>query len=301
MPDFTPTQGRYLSYIHAYTSGFGLPPAESEIAKAIGVAPPSVNQMMKMLQSKGLIHREPGVARSIEILVDESMIPKWTGRKITRVVTGWVMTKSRNQSKTGTMIRAAMTKQVAAKIKEVYVFKITLDDSKPPIWRRIETADVSLGKLHELIQTSMGWTNSHLHQFCIGEKRYMAPRALEFGIDWAIPYTGITISKLVTLHGPKLKFGYEYDFGDSWHHSVVLEKIIEPDAAVGYPRCTAGKLACPPEDVGGIGGFANFLDAINDPDDPEHEDKLEWSGPFDPAKFDKEQATANMKTGLPAW
>ena len=66
MNDFTPTQGRYLSYIHTYTVGFGLPPAESEIAAAIGVSPPSVNQMMKMLQKKGLIHREPGLPRSIQ-------------------------------------------------------------------------------------------------------------------------------------------------------------------------------------------------------------------------------------------
>ncbi len=95
MSDFTPTQGRYLGYIHAYTSGFGMPPAESEIAKAIGVSAPSVNQMMKMLERKGLIQRKPGVARSIEILVDETTIPKWTGGRITRVVSKWVMTKPR--------------------------------------------------------------------------------------------------------------------------------------------------------------------------------------------------------------
>ena len=87
MPDFTQTQGKYLSCIHAYTVGFGLPPAESEIAEAIGVSAPSVNQMVKSLHSKGLIHREPGVARTIKILVDEFAIPEWTGNPLVRVVT----------------------------------------------------------------------------------------------------------------------------------------------------------------------------------------------------------------------
>jgi hypothetical protein len=297
MPDFTPTQGKYLSYIHAYTVGFGLPPAESEIAKAIGVAPPSVNQMMKTLQSKGLIQREPGVTRSIKILVDESVIPKWTGKPITRVVTEWVMTKPRSRS-------TSLPKSVASsakETKEIYVFKIMLAGSKPPIWRRIETGNVTLAKLHELIQTAMGWTNSHLHQFRIGEQCYVDQRGVDTGMDWAEPYTGITVSKLVAEHGPKLKLRYEYDFGDGWEHHVVLEKITMPAAGVDYPRCIAGKQACPPEDVGGIWGFYEFVEAVNNTDDPEHEDKLEWYGDFDPREFDKDEATAAMRAGLPSW
>jgi len=297
MPDFTPTQGKYLSYIHAYTVGFGLPPAESEIAEAIGVSAPSVNQMVKTLQSKGLIHREPGVARSIKILIDESTIPRWTGKRITRVETGWVMTKPRSRSTSSTSSVASSAK----KTTDIYVFKITLVGSKPPIWRRIETGDVTLAKLHELIQTAMGWTNSHLHQFRIGEQCYMDSRGIDSGMDWAKPYTGITVAKLVAQHGSKLKLRYEYDFGDGWEHNVVLEKITKPSAGVAYPRCTGGKLACPPEDVGGIWGFYEFVEAVNNPDDPEHEDKLEWYGPFDPTEFDKDEATAAMQAGLPSW
>ena len=89
MVEFTATQGRYLSYIHTYTEGFGLPPAESEIAKILGVSGPSVNQMLKNLQKKGLIRREPGKARSIEILVPVAEIPKWKGKRISRIVMGW--------------------------------------------------------------------------------------------------------------------------------------------------------------------------------------------------------------------
>jgi hypothetical protein len=298
MADFTPTQGRYLSYIHAYIAGFGLPPAESEIAKSIGVSPPSVNQMMKMLERKGLIEREPGVPRSIQLLVDETAIPKWTGGPISRVVTEWVMTNPNVKKRAESLL--AQNRQTLP--KEIFVLKITLVGSKPPIWRRIETANVPLSKLHEQIQTAMGWTNSHLHQFAVGNDCYMDPRGLDGDLnDWASDNTGISIAKLVERHGPKLKLRYDYDFGDGWEHKVVLEKIIQPQAGVTYPLCTAGKLACPPEDVGGIYGYYEFLEAINNPAHPEHEDLLEWNGPFDPNEFDKAEATQSMQTGLPSW
>lgn len=94
MADMTPTQGHYLAYIRAYTDGFGLPPAESEIAQAMGVTPPSVNQMTKTLERKGLIRRQPGVPRSIEILAANDAIPKWKGKRITRMVWEWTPSSS---------------------------------------------------------------------------------------------------------------------------------------------------------------------------------------------------------------
>src|SRR3954471_16047103 len=81
MADFTPTQGRYLAFIHAYTRLHGYPPAESEIAAAMCVSPPSVNQMVKTLEKRGLIARQPGLSRTIEILVPEEEIPPWNNRK----------------------------------------------------------------------------------------------------------------------------------------------------------------------------------------------------------------------------
>jgi SOS-response transcriptional repressor LexA len=133
MADMTPTQGRYLAYIHAYTEGFGLPPAESEIADAIGVSPPSVNQMMKTLEKKGLIRRQPRVPRSIEILIAPEAIPKWKGKRISRTVWEWTRTGS----------AARHPGQAGSGKVAVYRFKITLQDSDPAIWRRIETKDVS--------------------------------------------------------------------------------------------------------------------------------------------------------------
>jgi SOS-response transcriptional repressor LexA len=134
MTEVTPTQGRYLAYIHAYTEGFGLPPAESEIAEAIGVAPPSVNQMMKTLEKKGLIRRQPGVARSIEILIPRDSIPPWKGKGITRTVREWTRSsrttrRSRQPSGVGKAGRPA--RRPAGIGSVVYRFKIVLQYSDP--------------------------------------------------------------------------------------------------------------------------------------------------------------------------
>lgn len=292
MAEVTPTQGRYLAYIRAYRAGFGVSPAESEIAKALNVSPPSVNQMMKSLEKKGFIRRRPGIARSIEILVADDAIPKWKGKRIKRTVRVWTYV--------GPAVRPAATSDGNA---TVYRFKISLQGTDPAIWRRIETKDVPLGKLHELIQTAMGWTNSHLHQFEIGERRYTDPRLMSGDFDdcGAIDYSDIRISNLVAKYGPKLRMCYEYDFGDGWQHDVVLEKVTESEPSAKYPRCIDGERACPPEDVGGVYGFADYVAAITNPNHGEHAELLEWNGPFDPAHFDAAQATRCMKKGLPAW
>jgi hypothetical protein len=293
MAEVTPTQGRYLAYIHAYTEGFGLPPAESEIAEAIGVSPPSVNQMMKTLERKGLIRRQPGVPRSIEVLIAPDALPKWKGKRITRTVREWTLT------------RPAVRRpgQSSGSNAAVYRFKIILQDSDPAIWRRIATKDVTLGQLHALIQTAMGWTNSHLHQFEIAGSRYTDPRFMMDDLDdfGAIDYSGLRVSDLVAQHGDKLRMSYEYDFGDGWQHEVVLEEVTEPERGIRYSRCLDGERACPPEDVGGVYGFADFVEAMADPSHSEHDEFLEWHGPFDPADFDAATVTRRMRKGLPTW
>ena len=190
-----------------------------------------------------------------------------------------------------------------AGLDTVYRFRITLQDADPAIWRRIETKDVTLGELHELIQTAMGWTNSHLHQFEIAGRRYTDPRFMMDDLDdfGAIDYGGVQVSDLISEHGPNLRMGYEYDFGDGWQHDVVLEEVTQSEPGIRYPRCIDGERACPPEDVGGVYGFAHYAEAITDPSHSEHDEFLEWSGPFDPAKFDAAQATRRMRKGLPAW
>jgi hypothetical protein len=295
MPSFTPTQGRYLSFILAYTEGFGLPPAESEIGEAMDVSPPSVNQMMKMLEKKGLIRRQNGVARSIEILVAQAEIPKWAGKRLTRTVTGWVQTSPR--------IHKTEIANPSGNGQTVYQFKISLRGIKPPIWRRIETLDMTLAKFHEAIQTAMGWTNSHLHSFEIGRTRYTDPRMLDevFPDSSEKSYGRMKISDLINSHGPKLKLNYLYDFGDGWEHDVTLEKTTTRLPSVQYPRCLSGKRCCPPEDVGGIYGYESFLEAIGNPDHEEHENFIDWAGEFDSETFDLVETNKAMRVGLPSW
>ena len=176
-----------------------------------------------------------------------------------------------------------MANQLQSKNKSVYQLKIMLKDFRPPIWRRVQVnSDITLGKLHQIIQAAMGWTNSHLHGFSIGGVEYGQPLP---ELDLEIKNEQrIKLNKVVT--GDKQKFFYTYDMGDSWEHEILVEKVLPHDPLVRYPVCTAGKRACPPEDCGGVWGYADFLEAITQPDHPEHESMLEWvGGAFDPDAF----------------
>ncbi len=187
-----------------------------------------------------------------------------------------------------------------ADTKSLYQFKITLKDSRPPIWRRIQVKDCSLDKLHEHIQTAMGWTNSHLHQFQIEGQCYGDPELLDDGFD-AIDSTRTMISQVVPTDGKSFKFRYEYDFGDCWVHEIFFEGCPSAEPKAKYPLCVEGARACPPEDVGGLPGYAGFLETLADPKHEQHEELLEWSGPFDPELFDARETTKLMIEGLPDW
>jgi Plasmid pRiA4b ORF-3-like protein len=165
----------------------------------------------------------------------------------------------------------------------VYQLKVTLQNTKPPIWRRLQVrASTTLPRLHDTIQIAMGWTDSHLHQFIINGVEYGLPDP-DFA-DAMRSEQRIKLERVATTE--KDRFVYEYDFGDSWTHDILLEKLLPPEPDVHYPRCLAGKRACPPEDVGGAWGYAEFLEAIRNSDHPEHEDMLEsCGGEFDPEAF----------------
>ena len=176
-----------------------------------------------------------------------------------------------------------ITNQLQSMAKSIYQLKITLKDFRPPIWRRVQVnSDITLGKLHQIIQASMGWTNSHLHGFSIEGVEYGQP-VPEFDLEIKNEQR-VKLSKVVT--GEKKKFLYTYDMGDSWEHEILVEKVLPHDPLVRYPVCLTGKRACPPEDCGGVWGYAEFLEAITQPDHPEHESMLEWvGGAFDPDAF----------------
>lgn len=169
--------------------------------------------------------------------------------------------------------------------------KITLADTEPPIWRRVEVPyEMTLKDLHGVIQAAMGWDNAHLYQFHVGRETIAGPGmgGEGFGIPRAISAGRVRLDELAT-RGIK-RFAYEYDMGDSWEHRIQIEKLLPADPAASYPRLVDGAMQCPPEDIGGVPGFYEFLEAITDPEHPDHEDRLDWyGGTFDPAGFDRER------------
>jgi hypothetical protein len=189
-------------------------------------------------------------------------------------------------------------------VTPVCQFKITLLESHPPIWRRIQIKDCTLDKLHEHIQTAMGWTNSHLHHFILNKQLYGNPELVEPNFV-ELKYkdsTTTTISDILPKNARRFRFQYEYDFGDSWYHEVLFEGIVSPDSKAKYPLCLEGARACPPDDCGGVWGYADLVEAIGDKKHERHDEMLECvGGKFDPEKFDPAKATKEMRKGLPDW
>ncbi len=171
-------------------------------------------------------------------------------------------------------------------LKNIYQIKISLIGAKPPIWRTVLVpSNLKLAAFHDVIQVAMGWTESHLHQFIANQVFYGIPDD-EFELEME-DETKYKLSQL--LKKEKESLIYEYDFGDSWEHKILLEKILPFDTKTALPVCIKGKRACPPEDCGGIWGYEELLKTISDPKHPEREDMLEWlGGEFDPEEFDLE-------------
>ena len=170
---------------------------------------------------------------------------------------------------------------------DIFQLRVSLIDIKPPIWRRLLVPqDLPLPRLHTVVQVAMGWTNSHLHQFKVGDLYFAEPhKEFEPG---PIDYRRITLNQIAPRRGSTCI--YEYDFGDSWDHLIEVEDEVAVETVTGpIPRCLSGGRACPPEDCGGPYGYAGFLKAIRDPKHPEHDEYLEWAGrDFDPEAFDIE-------------
>lgn len=182
-----------------------------------------------------------------------------------------------------------------SKTVPIYQLKISLDHIRPPIWRRIlVSGNVYLGRLHDILQVVMGWTDSHLHQFTIQGKIYGDPENDEYGDLGIIDEWDVRLKQALTKAGQR--FQYEYDFGDSWDHTLVVENILPPDPKMRWPVCLEGQRNRPPEDVGGIGGYSNFLQAIRNRRHEEHDSYLKWvGGAFDPEAFDLQAVNRRLQ------
>jgi hypothetical protein len=177
-----------------------------------------------------------------------------------------------------------------------YLLKIKLLGVRPPVWRRfVVPKDIMLNQLHDVIQIVMGWTDSHLHQFLINGQRYT--ESPEWPIDGYEENT-YRLGSLVKEKGSM--FQYRYDFGDEWRHDLVVEDddYLLPEAAEVL-TCLKGKRACPPEDVGGVYGYLELCEALQDPDDEERDYWVEWIGDdFDSEYFNLQEVNDQLKAYL---
>lgn len=184
---------------------------------------------------------------------------------------------------------------MAKKPSPIYQIKVTLDNIGPPIWRRIlVSGNTTLLKLHDIMQIVMGWDDAHLHMFTIEGLSYSDPAVDVSGDLGTINEANYKLSQVIHREGQRFK--YEYDFGDSWNHTLLVEKILSPVEGLRYPLCLQGRRACPPEDVGGVWGYKNFLEALRDPSHDEHEEYGSWiSKSYDPEAFDLEGVNARLR------
>jgi pRiA4b ORF-3-like protein len=176
----------------------------------------------------------------------------------------------------------------------VYQLKITLVGIDPPIWRRLQVpSTIRLCCLHDAFQAVMGWTDSHLHQFEKDGKTWGVPEYDEFGDLELLDESRVPLDKLLQAVGDSLT--YLYDFGDSWSHQIVLEKILPSGDPTTKPVCLAGERRCPPEDVGGAHGYQEFLEVIFQPGHEEFQHYRAWAGnPVHAETFDLKAVNATL-------
>ncbi len=161
--------------------------------------------------------------------------------------------------------------------EKVYQFHISMKYLEPKIWRRfLVTEETSLEKLHKIIQEVMGWDDFHMHEFTIERRRFGTANS-EWDFDEVLNEKKFKISDLKLTE--KSKFSYLYDFGDGWEHEIKVEKILPFENTAKYPKCIAGKMACPPEDCGSYSGYDELRDLSKlskDELDEYQLERLEW-------------------------
>jgi hypothetical protein len=179
--------------------------------------------------------------------------------------------------------------------QDIYGIKVTLLGTKPPIWRRLLVpASMTLAKLHDVLQTAIGWHDCHMHEFRAGERHFGRPDPEDISMGMQVENErNIRLSSVLRRPGAKLI--YTYDFGDNWEHAIVLEKLLPLLPDMSTPICIDGSLACPPDDCGGIPGFYELLDALADPNHEQHQEMRDWiGGDFDPQAFSVEEVNRKL-------
>jgi hypothetical protein len=184
--------------------------------------------------------------------------------------------------------------QTAAGGQEIATLRIELCDTEPMIWREVTIpVSITLKTLHDIVQVAMGWMDSHLWTFTIGNAEYGLPSDDD---DWRdSPLINARTTALPDILAPrKTKIQYLYDFGDSWEHALTItgRRIGEPGQA--YPCYAGGEQNAPIDDCGGIPGFYESLDILANPNHPEYEETRSWFGDYDPAIIDQRGIAAGL-------
>jgi hypothetical protein len=177
-----------------------------------------------------------------------------------------------------------------------YRLIVTLDNLAPPIWRRLWVPPaVTLRRFHAILQAAMGWADCHRYRFHRDGREFGRPDTAGEYLEDDLRFT---LKYLLTQPGDSMQ--YEYDFGDSWRHTVRLEEVFTSEEAPVHARCIDGARACPPEDCGGVQGYVSLLEAIRNPFDLRHDEMLAWVGrDFDPQAFDIEAVNRALGKGGP--
>ncbi len=179
-----------------------------------------------------------------------------------------------------------------ATMRTVHKVKVTLRGARPPIWRRLEVpSGITLEQLHHTIQEAFGWAGYHLWVFSTPTGDYGVADP-ELGHRSA---ASTKLDKAARRAGDRLR--YTYDFGDDWEHEILVEEVRTAEPGVAYPRCLAGRRACPPEDCGGIGGYEQLCEILSDPSHPEHADQLDWLGLESAEQFNPAQLSLDEVNG----
>jgi hypothetical protein len=183
-----------------------------------------------------------------------------------------------------------------ARVKEIYQFRVSLAEVRPPVWRCVQVrTDCTLARLHKIIQAIMDWQDCHLHEFNVGGRNFGVP-----DLDDEQPVLDERLFRLRDLDisiGDRIE--YLYDFGDNWQHLLGLEDRLAVATGVVYPVCIGGECSAPPEDVGGVSGYEELLEALSDPGHDEYEQTKAWLGrPFDPRAFSIDEANERLRKRL---
>ena len=180
-------------------------------------------------------------------------------------------------------------------IEPIARIRIELQEIEPKIWRQVDVAlSSTLLALHDFIQFAFRWTDSHLFEFEIGDRRYGQPEYDRYADERLYKAASIRL-KTVVDRGVE-QFLYVYDFGDNWRHDLFIEEVRDGEPDVDYPVFVAGERRGPPEDVGGVTGFMEFLEASRNPLHEEHESMVRWYGRcFEPDDIDERRVRMSFE------